>query len=287
MLPCDGARCAASSGFQIDPALVDSLADAPAGLMTRHPYLSHFRKGELNLFFVAGHHERGKNSETCVLIRRAFEKFTIKKVVVEGRSYEWGDIKRDSIDDIRRHGDQWSETYCAIMTAWRRGIKSIGGETGYKDQLRAVREAGFSTEDYLADSFIKMIPSYRMEGKLGKERIEDLFMETMGWHRSQADVPDDVRFAYKDFLAWHRNAMGEDFEPAKVDYERLKPSRKGTVLQRIAESIDIDRNRFLATVLSRQLGMYKDVLVVYGNGHHAALRRAVVAAMSEPIYQGP
>ena len=105
---------AADGGFAIDPGLVQSLIDVPDGLMTEHPYLVHFRKGELNLYYVSASHENRIDSETFGVIRRAFNKFPIKRVIVEGRPYENGVVSRESVGRIIRDSAHktlpWGET---------------------------------------------------------------------------------------------------------------------------------------------------------------------------------
>lgn len=104
--------------FAIDPLLVQSLVDAPDGLMRAYAYLAHFRKGELNLYFVSANHERHVNSETFGVIRRAFKKFPIRRVIVEGRPHDAGEVSSGSIERIVRESHdgfyQWGETDYAI-----------------------------------------------------------------------------------------------------------------------------------------------------------------------------
>jgi hypothetical protein len=41
----------------------------------------------------------------------------------------------------------------------------------------------------------------------------------------------------------------------------------------------------LAGVIAGEVREYRHVFVVYGNGHHAAQCRALVAAFGEPVYE--
>jgi hypothetical protein len=279
-----------AAGVSIDPGLVDALANAPQELMTQHPYLVRFSKAGRDLFFVSGSHESGKDSETCVLIRRALARFPIKRVIVEGRPRADGVVSKRSVESLERESSKdayrWGETDCAILTAWKKGVRSVGGEPTDAEQYAAVQAAGLGADDYLADYFIKMIPSYRAQGRVGSEPIEGLFEETGRWARNGSGIGLNFKFAYGDFLAWHHDKLGAEFDPAKVDYAMLKPNAKGTVLQRVAQACDESRNRTLALTINGELARHKAVLVVYGNGHHAALRRALVAAFGEPVYSG-
>jgi hypothetical protein len=124
-----------------------------------------------------------------------------------------------------------------------------------------------------------MLPSYRSRGRIEKEGLPKLFEEEMRWDRQELGVGDEATFSYQDYLAWYRARQDEDFDPAKTG-GGYAPKADGNFLERLSDAVSNVRNRFLAGVISRELREKKHVLVVYGNGHHSAQRRALEAALS-------
>ncbi|MCR4296677.1 MAG: hypothetical protein NUW21_14185 [Elusimicrobia bacterium] len=280
----------AAPEFRVDPALVDSLSDAPPGLMRAEPYLIHFRKGRLNLYYVSARHESRDDSGTFVLIRRAFAAFPLRRVVVEGRRNHEGDVSSEDARGIIREAKdgryKWGEGAYAIALAHKKGIRAIGGEPRERDVLLELRRAGFETEDVLGLGFVNMIPAYRDQGRLTADGPEALFAETMAWKRRELGVPAGLSFDFAAFGRWHEARTGAPFDAAKVDYEALRPDPKGSFFQRLADATSNARNRFLAEVITREVRKHAHLLVVYGSGHHAAQRRALIAAFGEPVYEG-
>lgn len=284
------AAAAPEAAFRIDPALVDSLSSAPQGLMRAEPYLVHFRKGALNLYFVSALHESREDSKTFAVIRKAFASFPIRSVIVEGRVNGKEDVSaRDARGialEARKGRYKAGEVDYAIALASKKGILAVGGEPSGSDELAGLRRAGFSVDDALGIGFVSMIPSYRIRGRLATEGLESLFDETMRWRRMEFGIPREHAFDFRAFERWHAATAGAAFDPATVDYDTVRPDSKGTVFQRMADASTNVRNRFLAGVISRELREHEHVLAVYGNGHHAAQRRALVAAFGEPVYEG-
>ena len=136
-------------------------------------------------------------------------------------------------------------------------------------------------------SFVNMIPAYRDQGRLAADGPPALFAETMKWKRKEFGIAADLPFDYGAFGRWYVAKTGAAFDPAEVSYDALRPDPKGTFLQRMSDAATNIRNRFLAGVITRELKKHRHILVVYGNGHHAAQRRALVAAFGEPVYEGP
>ncbi len=285
------AAAAPAPEFRIDPALVDSLSVAPPGLMRAEPYLVHFRKGELNLYYVSANHESREGGKTFEVIRKAFKAFPVRRVIVEGRLNHEGDVSEESARQIIREAKggryKWGEGAYAIALAYKRGISVIGGEPREQDVFLEMRRAGFGPEDMLGLGFVNMIPSYRDQGRLAAEGLNVLFAETMDWKRKEFGVPPNLAFDYAAFGRWYERKAGAAFDPAKIDYNVLRPDPNGTFLQRMSDATANMRNGFLAGVIAGEVREYGHVLVVYGNGHHAAQRRALVAAFGQPVYEGP
>lgn len=274
--------------FRLDPDLIQSVADAPEGLMREEPYVAHFRKGDLNLYYVSADHEGSPDGKTHKLIDRIFAKYPIKRVILEGRRYKDGDLSKEDAQrliDGKKKAPYWSEGDQAIEHAFKRGIPSIGGEPSDKQVLEETAGAGFETRDLLAYYFTRMVRQYRADGRWEKDGPERLFGETMKYDRRELGLGDEPAFSYADFKAWHRERMDADFDPAKAEGEAA-PDPRGTFLQRVGDAASNARNRFLAGVLSRELRARKHVLAVYGNGHHAAQRRALESALGKPLYEG-
>jgi hypothetical protein len=274
----------------IDPSKVQSLVDAPKGLMREHPYIAHFRKGSMDLYFVSAHHEHYVGCETFEVIRRAFKKFPIKRVIVEGRDYADGEISKESTDVCIRESNngflKWGESGYALAQAAQMGITSIGGEPTQKEQAQAALKANFTTDDILGHLFVCMIPSFRAQSRIERDGLPALFAETMKWGRPRVGLDEERSFDYRAFLSWYREKCGGDFNPQKIDYGLVASNPNGTFLQRLSEAKVLVRDRFLAEIIGAELCRYKQVLVVYGSGHYAVQRAAIEAAMGAPVYEG-
>ena len=279
--------CAGPRAFTLDPDLVVSVSDARRGLMKDRPYLAHFQKGGLDLYFVAGHHENLASSPTFVLIERAFERFPVASLIVEGRPRAAGLIpparaERGSTPDEYK----WGETAYAVELAGMKKIPATGGEPTGAQQFAALMSAGFDRADALGVGFVQMVPAFRSQGRLKKDGAAALYAETKAWNLREWGLVDDGKSDYAAFLEWHRLKTGKEFDPDSVTYEMLRPDARGAYLQRLSETMASIRNRFLAGVVSEELRARGKVLVVYGNGHHAALRGALEAALGPPVYEG-
>jgi hypothetical protein len=281
-----------STEYIIDPALVQSLQDVPRGIERLHPYVAHFSKSGMELFIVAAHHEQKSDSETFQVIERVFNQFPIKRVIIEGHRNAEGDVDFEKFQagilrDKKRGIYDWGESEYAIELAHEKGIPVIGGEPTDKTEAQAVLSAGFNREDLLACAFVKMISVYRAQGKIESTGISELFKQTMAWQRSEMDIPESVVFSFADFLSWYKKHTGTSFDAQKVDYNKMyPPNSHGTYIQQMHELMSNVRNPFLAEIINNDLLKYKCVLVVYGSGHYAALRKAIEVGMGSPVYEG-
>ena len=276
----------------INPSSVQSVASAPQGLMREHPYMAHFRKAGVDLYFVSANHEHKAGCETFEVIRKSFQRFPIKRVIIEGRRYSDGNISHEtiarSINESRNGFYNWGEGEYAMTLAAPLEVPTIGGEPSAKAQAIAALNKGFKVDDVLGMSFVKMIPAYRAQGRIEKDGIAKLFTETMKWQGGELEITEaKVRtFDLAAFMKWYRDNTGSDFDAKTIDYNLMAPNPHGTFLQRLAEVDDVVRNQFLAGVINAELGKYKQVLVVYGSGHYAAQRQAIATVMGRPLYEG-
>ena len=261
--------------LSFSPALVD-VSTAPP--VTReietegaHPFLDHFKKGRSHLYFVSAHHDNDPAGETFKLIEKAFTRFPIERVILEGREQQEGEFRAR-----RLAGPPYqSELDYANELGHRRGASVIGGEPPERAHRKLTLAAGYSDEDWLGAWFVTWIPIYRRRGELSAEAVPRLFDELMFWKRA-AGVPRRVKFEYEDFLRWYAAKAGRPFEERELG---LTPP----LAQEIFRAASLERNRFILNAIAGDLARYDHVLVVFGNGHLAAQRRAIEESMGRPV----
>jgi hypothetical protein len=290
-------RCYADSSpndtveYLVNPALVQSLSEAPKDLMAKHPYVAHFRKDGMDLFMVATLHESKPGNETFKVINRVLNQFRFKRIIVEGCRNAAGEIHFDEFKNLMRPDKKrgvypGGERGFAMELAHEKGISVIGGEPTYKELAEAVLAAGFKWEDVLGVEFIKiMSPGFR-KVQNDKRTASELFKQNLGYMRREMQAPDSVSFELPDFYAWFEQHTGEKFDPEKVEINKFRFTPAGKYIEKISVPMDKERNQFLAKTISIDLLKYKRVLVVYGNGHYACLRKALEAGMGKPVHEG-
>lgn len=282
------------SALALDSSLVRPLSEVPENIsrkvMTRQPVIAHFKKGGFELYYIAAEHGNSSGNKTLPLISRVFEKFQVQAAIIEGRSYDSGEVPRRSAEELRKKEEnssyRWGEGEYTTKLAHRRGIPIFGGEPSDKDKFQGVSEKGYELTDYLALIFLSLAGYQDSVGTWAAAKAPDVLSDVMSWERNQLGFGAEVSFEYPDFLKWYRAKNGKEFDPRKIGGHAM-PEADGVLFeQRIGHEVDMVRNRFILGVIDRSLNKYKRVLVVFGNGHLATQWDALVAAFGEPIYLG-
>lgn len=281
----------------IDPDLVKGMfplpADIPEPLFGEKPVLAHFRREGFDLWYLGSLHEFRMDSRTFRLLERVYSKFPVARVVVEGRTYDNGDVPESDIKHLREEIVSGSltegERGYAILCAAERKIAAVGGEPTDRAMADHLIARGFTPQDVLGQMVVSWVPLWRRQGVLGQTSIAVLVTDMLKPQRREYGIDESIPFGYEDFLGWYRKANEEEFnsEVVGADFERSAPYPDGRFrTQRISHEGSLLRNRFIASALTRELERHRRVLAVFGSGHLWTHWRALQAAFGNPVYCG-
>lgn len=253
-----------------DPALVEAEVTRQTDL--RAPYLARFEKNGRVLVYVAARHEATRSNPTMALIRRAFDEDKPEFLVIEGvpNGAEGGFLayaRRNCGADACPAG----EPAFAALLAEEAKIPFAGGEPRDEQVIPAMAKLGYDRRDLFNFYFVRRIPQYRREGRLG----EPLAALHADYLKSYPLFHGDG-FTYEGFEAWYRERNGKKFALAAFDDDEVAPKGKGAYYtQRLSAAINLVRNRFAVQLLAEKLNAHRAVLIVYGGSHFLMERRAL------------
>jgi hypothetical protein len=112
------------------------------------PYFVHFKNGDKNLFYIAAFHEKEASSKTFELINKAFQKYKLSCVLIEGLSFQEGESPRGAVDYARKTSKgnlyEGGEGTFTLLKATEKGIPFFGAEPPGLNELRDdKRDLGF------------------------------------------------------------------------------------------------------------------------------------------------
>lgn len=280
----------------LDPGLVagpeEIAPDVLGKIAIAEPALAHFQKDGHDLWYASPLHVEKEESPGFQMLRRAFERFPIGDVVVEGSPYSRGEFKGSCLEAVLRRNEKGlyenGERGYAAKLASERGISVIGGEPSDRELAAELLRRGHEPRDVLGLGFVCYIPQWTRLGALESDAPGRLFEREMPGIRKQHGLQSAPRFAYRDFLLWYRERNGEAFEPLVVaGGEPMRPLKDGPMgTQRLFHAATLLRNQTIARVLNERLRLKRRVLAVFGNGHLACHWSALLAAFGEPVYYG-
>jgi hypothetical protein len=241
----------------------------------RAPYFAHYRKGELELVFIAARHELRMGSPTHRLIESVINGFAPACVITEGLGSEEGFSPRGLLRDARRRkpGGNLPEPLYAALLAAKKGIPFIGGEPPPSVTAQALRAEG-SEEDVLGFLVVRHLGQVRREEP--EAELDQKVRRMLPRMKERFALKTEMRL--DDFKAWYQKTSGRAFLAANIDPEAVAPlaTRNAGLMRRMGIAVMLARERHLISLEARLLGEYRRVLVIYGSGHlvyeHAILK---------------
>lgn len=279
---------ARGANLKMDLSLIRD--DGESSESVAYPYLAHFSKDGLNVYYVAAAH--AQSGPTLELIRGVLRDRKIGLAIVEGmegspfaRPRAFAKLARaDCGDDFCRDG----EPVYAAMLAAEKGIPILGGEPPQERMTEAALADGYTREDLMAYAFFRWLPVYQRQGRLTTAALPALFEENRGERRLVAGDEEVERFTYKRFLLWYEEKNGKPLDPEHFDSQEDAPKSGGRYFtQRLSSATERPRTRFFMRLLARQLPRYRDVLIVYGGSHFAVEREALESMLDRPVVHFP
>ena len=250
----------------------------------RAPYFAHYRKGDLELVFIAARHEPRTGSPTHRLIESVINGFVPACVITEGLGSEEGFSPRGLLRDARRRkpGGNLPEPLYAALLAAEKGIPFIGGEPPPSVTAQALRAEG-SEEDALGFLVVRHLGQVRREEP--EAELDQKVRRMLPRMKERFDLK--AKMGLDDFKVWYKKTSGRAFLAANIDPEELAPlaTRNAGLMRRMGIAVMLARERHLIALEARLLGEYRRVLVIYGSGHlvyeHAVLKDMLGSPVSK------
>ncbi len=232
----------------------------------RAPYFAHYRKGGIELVFIAARHEPRMGSPTHRLIKSVIKGFAPACVITEGLCSDEGFSPRSLLQDAREmklSGNLPEPLYAALL-AHDHGIPFIGGEPPPSVTTQALRNEG-NDEDALGFLVVRHLGQVRREepGTELDQRVRQLLP------RMKRRFSLKSNMSLQDFKPWYKKTTSRDFRAVNIDPEEVAPLAMpdAGLLRRMGIAVMLARERHLIKLQARLLGEYRKVLVIYGSGH--------------------
>lgn len=256
----------AFAALSFDPSLVRAWN---ANEKSQHPtpLAAIFKKDSKQLMFVGDHHV--DQTKTSAFTEKAMSRFLPQIVVVEGVTFEEGEnpkkwlkrFKGKSKDELLKQPG--AGPYAAYL-ARRMNVPVIGGEPTIQDAMKStfLSEKGYSAEDIRNVQVLQRIP-YRRD--VEKKSVIEFFEYAVAYYK--IDQPaSDFRSV---FQAWYQKRTQKPFNYDLItkDESAVNCTKQDTILQAIACSFNMFRDRELVAQVEALTKKFDRVMVVYGAGH--------------------
>ncbi|NJL25088.1 MAG: hypothetical protein HC902_07880 [Calothrix sp. SM1_5_4] len=128
------------------------------------PYWAEFQRDDVQLRYIAAHHDNDLNSTTMVTIRDVMETFGPDILLFEGLQWDKG-LNPKSYAKYAlssRHGDfiGGGEPAYAVSLMISEGVPFRGGEPSETDILSEIQKRGYSTHDLVGFYAVRQYPEF-------------------------------------------------------------------------------------------------------------------------------
>jgi len=232
----------------------------------RAPYFAHYRKGRLELVFIAARHEPRMGSPTHRLIKSVIKGFAPAFVITEGLCSDEGVSPRGLLQDARemKLSGNLPEPLYAALVAHDHGIPFIGGEPPPSVTTQALRNEG-NDEDALGFLVVRHLGQVRREEP--EAELDQRVRQMLPRMRRRFSLKSNMTL--QDFKSWYKKTTSRDFRAVNIDPEEVAPLAmpNAGLLRRMGIAVMLARERHLITLEARLLREHRKVLVIYGSGH--------------------
>ena len=233
----------------------------------RTPYFAHYKKGRMELVFIAARHEPRVGSPTHKLIDSVIEGFGPECVITEGLRSEDGYSPDGLIRDARRREQSGNlpEPLFAALLADQKEIPFIGGEPSPSVTTEALRKVTDDDTDILGYLVVRHLGQVRREqpGADLDNRVKRLLPRMIEQFELETAMNLD------QFKDWYERTAGRAFSAENLRREDIAPiaTEDPGLLKRMGITVMLAREKHLISLEARLLAEYKRVLVIYGSGH--------------------
>ncbi|MFL2480889.1 MAG: nuclear transport factor 2 family protein [Verrucomicrobiales bacterium] len=276
--------------FKEDEELVPDFTLLKARTLAEHrklggraPYFAHYKKGRMELVFIAARHEPRVGSPTHRLIESVMEGFGPECVITEGLRSEDGYSPDGLIRDARRREQRGNlpEPLYAALLADQKEIPFIGGEPSPSVTTEALRKVTDDDTDILGYLVVRHLGQVRREqpGADLDNRVKRLLPRMIQQFELETAMNLD------QFKDWYERTAGRPFSAGNLRREDIAPiaTEDPGLLKRMGITVMLAREKHLISLEARLLAEHKRVLVIYGSGHLVYENEILKDMLGEPI----
>ncbi len=233
----------------------------------RAPYFAHYKKGRMELVFIAARHEPRVGSPTHRLIESVIEGFDPECVITEGLYTDEGYSPPPLLRDARRREPSGNlpEPLFASLLADQKEIPFIGGEPSPSVTTEALRKVTDDDTDILGYLVVRHLGQVRREqpGADLDNKVKRLLPRMIQQYELETAMNLD------QFKDWYEETTGNSFSAANLDPDDVSPiaTEDPGLLKRMGITVMLAREKHLISLEARLLTEHKRVLVIYGSGH--------------------
>jgi hypothetical protein len=259
----------------------------PADCAVAVPFVASYQKGRERLVFVGVRHAFNPHDPTMRAVAAGFTMILPNVVIVEGFPTAMGENPPPLVEEARRNGtpnaDEFArmEPMFAASIALKRGIPFVGGEPTEDEDIRLLKEKGFTEAEIAFSSLAGWYSQALRSGEIPDTSFESL---TKTYPRLAQKVRDQTHLEpppLNEFRQQYRQLYGVDIVGDRQFVLRTdirdttRHGQQGTVSM-------MTRDRHLLGLIEQQLADRQSVLVVYGGSHWATLSEALEERLGKP-----
>lgn len=248
-------------------------------------HLSHFNKGDKDLYYIGTHHGTDFENKTHETIIQAIGKHHPQVVILEGIDTDKGlspslGFNPKNPSDRERFFMHSGENVHTAEFLRSKNIPFVGGEPSVSTIFQALEKNGYSSKDSMALYLMRTIPIWKREGLLADNA--HFATQANGFLANSsvfAFIPKEERLTFDEFKTWydaHKSELGNKDMLAVTASDSNPRTSNPNYFQKMSGIMDRVRNEHLVTLVAGSLAAKDKVLVVYGNAHQC---------QSTPVYE--
>ncbi len=301
MMALSGCNTEAVSGGQTDVSTAQTLIEKPVvhieirsdfdiGLHSP-PYVITASIDDANLMMVGSLHANTPSSDTYKTVRYLIASNAIDMIILEGTP---ASVDIDSAyatlgECLREASLCRTEMHYAysLGKSMHADIRFSGGEAAPLDTYGyIVTQKGYSLEDYIAFWYVRNAVSLNGENGMNEDVLRQQDAQTKRYLDQQLGVI--AKFDYDDWLAWYRNRMNvATVDLDAFDQAMLRPSveEHSTIIERLSYEFNVVRDNHLMVTINDKINAgFRNILVVYGEGHVRKIYKALTDRSTSTPY---
>jgi hypothetical protein len=246
------------------------------------PYAALFDTQGSQLLYIAADHTIDHKSKTFQLIDKAFKEYGPDFVIIEDIEESRGVSPQEItsyIENTCLAQSICSEGLYAAHLATKNKLNFIGGEPSEQEIYKMLTSQNYTKKDFLFFYFVMQLPQYYREGKF-KSKYDLSTLLSLWLQEWEA-----TEFTYLDFKNWYEKEL-----KLRISYKDLidpnnpAPINNGTNLQQFSSKISIIRDKYIISVILKNLTKHKKVLVIYGHSHFPTQKDVLSKYLGNPKF---